>query len=473
MEDILQAAGGRRGDHHRPLRPPGRRRPDGRRRARRRRRRATAAASPCPTCYITDGSVLPTQGSANPALTIMAVAARAADPLSAGTAATSSLVDLRRGVEDGDERPGRRRDAHRPGLHHPDRRPRGRRDDRVDLDDHGRRRSPAEGDVGPGVDLRSRCAAMVIDELASRGHRSDAMDIGGHSTAMVKAVRNAGRPGVAGCAISAVDIALWDLKARLLDLPLHRAARRRPRRRARVRQRRLHHLRRGPARRAARALGARAGHSPRQDQDRRVLGHRPGRDLDRMRQARAVVGDDTELFVDANGGYTRKQAIRVMSGRNDLDVRWFEEPVSSDDLDGLRGSPGRRVRRRRRPVNTATTCTTSAGCARPAPSTACKPTSTRCGGITEWLRVAAVAASFGLKSPATAGHTCTPTSPPRRPTCATSSGSTTTFGSRTCSSTAPSTRREGSSLRTPPPPEMGSLSKPQMPSPSGSSRPQD
>src|SRR6478752_3717157 len=60
------------------------------------------------------------------------------------------------------------------------------------------------------------------------------------------------------------------------------------------------------------------------------------RDLDRMAQARAVIGDDTELFVDANGGYTRKQAIRVMAAAADLDVRWFEEPVSSDHLEGLR-----------------------------------------------------------------------------------------------------------------------------------------
>ena len=39
---------------------------------------------------------------------------------------------------------------------------------------------------------------------------------------MVKAVRNAGRPGAVGYAISAVDVALWDLKARVLGLPLHR-----------------------------------------------------------------------------------------------------------------------------------------------------------------------------------------------------------------------------------------------------------
>jgi L-alanine-DL-glutamate epimerase-like enolase superfamily enzyme len=55
-----------------------------------------------------------------------------------------------------------------------------------------------------------------------------------------------------------------------------------------------------------------------------------------MRQARSAVGDDVELFVDANGGYGRKQAIRIMEAAADLDVRWFEEPVSSDDLDGLR-----------------------------------------------------------------------------------------------------------------------------------------
>ncbi len=48
----------------------------------------------------------------------------------------------------------------------------------------------------------------------------------------------------------------------------------------------------------------------------------------------AIIGADTELFVDANGGYTRKQAIRVVAAAADLDVRWFEEPVSSDDFDG-------------------------------------------------------------------------------------------------------------------------------------------
>ena len=80
-----------------------------------------------------------------------------------------------------------------------------------------------------------------------------------------------------------------------------------------------------------------AGHSPGQDQDRRVLGRRPrARPGPHAAGPGRSIGDDVELFVDANGGYGRKQAIRVMNAAADLDVRWFEEPVSSDDLDGLR-----------------------------------------------------------------------------------------------------------------------------------------
>ena len=78
---ILQAAGAERGHDHRTVRPSGRRLPDGRRRERRRGRRATCGRFAVPNLYITDGSVLPTQGSANPALTIMALAARCADRL--------------------------------------------------------------------------------------------------------------------------------------------------------------------------------------------------------------------------------------------------------------------------------------------------------------------------------------------------------------------------------------------------------
>ena len=132
-------------------------------------------------------------------------------------------------------------------------------------------------------------------------------------------------------------------------------------------------------------------------------GSQPDRDLKRMAQTRRMIGADVELFVDANGGYTAKQAIRVMHNANDLDVRWLEEPVSSDDLMGLAevrsavrpdvaaGEYGYDIFTFRRLCESGAVDVLQADV-------------TRCGGLTEWLRVAAVAASFGLQL---SGH-CAP-----------------------------------------------------------------
>jgi L-alanine-DL-glutamate epimerase-like enolase superfamily enzyme len=59
-------------------------------------------------------------------------------------------------------------------------------------------------------------------------------------------------------------------------------------------------------------------------------------DLERVRGARQAIGADAELFVDANGAYSRKQALEQAERFAELNVRWFEEPVSPDDLPGLR-----------------------------------------------------------------------------------------------------------------------------------------
>jgi L-alanine-DL-glutamate epimerase-like enolase superfamily enzyme len=180
------------------------------------------------------------------------------------------------------------------------------------------------------------CATVVDHELRPVVTGRDALDPPGACHAMVRSIRNAGRPGVASCAISAVDVALWDLAARLVDLPLHRYL--------------------GAVRDEVPVYGSGGFTSYDESQLRDQLvgwtsgqgigrvkikigesrGTRPQRDLERMRQARGAIGDDVELFVDANGGYSRKQAIRVMREASDLDIRWFEEPVSSDDLDGMR-----------------------------------------------------------------------------------------------------------------------------------------
>ena len=192
------------------------------------------------------------------------------------------------------------------------------------------------------------CAGVITGLLADVIRGRPALDVPGQHEAMVRAVRNVTRQGVAGYAISAVDVALWDLKAKLLDLPLYRLL--------------------GAVRDRVPVYGSGGfttydRHQLRDQLTQWVTGQgiprvkikigeswgtEPGRDLDRMRQARDIIGPGVELFVDANGGYGRKQAIRVMAAAADLDVRWFEEPVSSDDLEGLRGDPGRCLSRRDR-----------------------------------------------------------------------------------------------------------------------------
>ena len=247
------------------------------------------------------------------------------------------------------------------------------------------------------------CATMITDKLAGVVIGRDAMNVGGCFDAMIKAVRNASRPGAVGYAISAIDIALWDLKARLLDLPLHQLL-------GAVRTEVPVYGSGGFTTYDESQLTYQLTHWAIEQRIPRVKikigeswGTDPMRDLNRIRQARTVIGDGTELFVDANGGYTRKQAIRVMAAAADCDVRWFEEPVSSDDLDGLRE------------IRDAVSADVTAGeygydlyyfrrmCA--AGAVDClQVDASRCGGITEWMRAAAVAASFGLQI---SGH-CAP-----------------------------------------------------------------
>jgi L-alanine-DL-glutamate epimerase-like enolase superfamily enzyme len=246
-------------------------------------------------------------------------------------------------------------------------------------------------------------AGFVNDELAAKVCGCNALDVGRAFDTMVKSVRNAGRAGVGGYAISAVDIALWDLKARLLGLALHRLL-------GAVRERVAVYGSGGFTTYDDAALREQLSRWVDEQQIPRVKikigeswGSCPGRDSSRMRLAREIIGPATELFVDANGGYGRKQAIRVMRDATDLDITWFEEPVSSDDLDGLRevrdavdadvaaGEYGSDVVYFRRMCEAgAVDCL--------------QVDASRCGGITEWLRAAAVAAAHGLQ---VSGH-CAP-----------------------------------------------------------------
>ncbi len=246
------------------------------------------------------------------------------------------------------------------------------------------------------------CADVVADKLASVVQNRPALDVVAAYYAMWGAVRNAGRPGIASLAISAVDTALWDLKAKLLGLPLHRLF--------------------GAAHDEVPVYGS-GGFTTYDDTQLadqlegwvsagipRVKikigesdGHETARDIARIRQARSVIGDDVELFVDANGGYSPKQAVRVFQDVEDQQVRWFEEPVTSDDLDGLR-----HVRAHVRTDVTAGEYgydLTYFSRMLAAEAVDCLQIDvTRCGGYTEFLRIAALAAAHHVD---VSGH-CAP-----------------------------------------------------------------
>ena len=198
----------------------------------------------------------------------------------------------------------------------------------------------AGGKRGLGWTYGPRAAAeLVHEELADVVENRDAFGIPDLHARMTAKVRNAGRPGVASMAIAAVDACMWDLKAKLLDVPLVTLL---------------------GARRSCAPVYGSGGFTSYADARlqeqlagwvaegmRRVklkVGREPWRDVERVRCVREAVGD-AQIFVDANGAYTRKQAIALSRAFAELGVVWFEEPVSSDDLEGLRlvrdrASPG-------------------------------------------------------------------------------------------------------------------------------------
>ena len=265
------------------------------------------------------------------------------------------------------------------------------------------------GHTGVGYSYAAGAAAALVSELLTEAVvGGDALSPSAAWAAMRRAVRNIGYPGVASSGISAVDVALWDLKARLLGVALSTLL-------GRVRERvpvygsggfttyTREQMQRQLAGWVAEGIGA----------VKVKVGSEPDRDPERVRHARSVIGDGVELFVDANGAYSRKQALALAETfAREAGVSWFEEPVSSDDLDGLRllrdrapagmevaaGEYGYDLFYFRRMLDAGAVDVLQADV-------------TRCGGITQMLQVGALCAARGLRlsahtSPALHAHVC-------------------------------------------------------------------
>ncbi len=250
-------------------------------------------------------------------------------------------------------------------------------------------------------------ATLIRDRLREIVVGRCALDVPALWGAMVSAMRNEGRPGIVSRAISAVDAALWDAKGRLLNLPVVRVL--------------------GAAREGIPAYGSGGftsySVSRLQEQISRwvenglamvkmKVGRHPRDDLGRIRAAREAAGDQTDLFIDANGAYSCKQALDIAERAREYAVSWFEEPVSSDNLQGLRlvrehGPAGQEV------------AAGEYGCdvyyfremLQAGAVDVLQADATRCGGITGFLAAAAVSNAFEIPfsahtAPALHTHPC-------------------------------------------------------------------
>jgi L-alanine-DL-glutamate epimerase-like enolase superfamily enzyme len=240
------------------------------------------------------------------------------------------------------------------------------------------------GDTATGTLIRDLLATVVVGR--------DVRDTTAAWEAMVKSIRNLGRPGICSMAIAAVDIALWDTKARCADQPLFRLL--------------------GAVRDAVPIYGS-GGFTTYSEQRlvdqlagwvqqgiprvKMKIGTNRGaswqQDVERIGAVRAAIGADVELYVDANGAYDRTQARRLgLRFAQEFGVSWFEEPVSSDDLKGLAqlrdalpldvtaGEYGYDLVYFERMLEAGAVDVLQADVG-------------RCAGITEWLRVASACAA--------------------------------------------------------------------------------
>lgn len=252
----------------------------------------------------------------------------------------------------------------------------------------------AAGETGTGWTYSSPAAAGVVTHHLRDvvlGRHPD--DVAGAWAAMHRACRNYGTRGLVMQALSAVDIALWDLKARLYGQSLGSLI--------------------GPARSGVPIYGSggftnldheqlaeqidqwqAAGCTAMKIKIGQGWGSDIARDLSRINDLRYLAGDGAELMVDANGAYTPAQARRMGHHLDELGITWFEEPVSSDDTDSL----GLLRHTMRCDVAAGEYISDNYEARRLAPVVDCLQLDvTRCGGYTGWLSAASVAAAHNLE----------------------------------------------------------------------------
>ncbi|MGB8704003.1 MAG: enolase C-terminal domain-like protein [Gillisia sp.] len=189
----------------------------------------------------------------------------------------------------------------------------------------------SNGVEGIGYTYANPATAFMINrQLLSLLEDENILNISLLWEKMLHHIRNLGRPGISSMAIAAVDNALWDLKAKILNLPLCTLFGQ------------IH------SEIPVYASGGFTSYDPAEISEKfgqlfqkghnkfkMKIGRDKSEDLRRIEAARKAIGD-SELFVDANGAYFPREAIKMSREMKDFNIKWFEEPVTSDDLAGMK-----------------------------------------------------------------------------------------------------------------------------------------
>ena len=211
---------------------------------------------------------------------------------------------------------------------------------------------------------------------------------------MFWAVRGFGRKGVAFCAISAVDIGLWDLKGKILGLPLYKLL--------------------GAYTDSVPVYGSGGWTNFTEEQLIKEMedyiesginrvkmkvgkdhGKSEREDINRVEAVRKAVGDDITIFLDANNGYYKKQAIYMAKEFEQFQVGWLEEPLIPDDIDGMANvSQSTHI-----PIASGEHEYTKFGfrdLVQRGGADIIQPDIARVGGVTEWMKIAHICQAFNL-----------------------------------------------------------------------------
>ncbi len=249
-----------------------------------------------------------------------------------------------------------------------------------------------------GAAVRALLARDVAPRLAGR----EAEDIEALWQLMWWALHYGGRGGAQALAISAVDMALWDLRARRQGAPLWRVL--------------GGFDPRVPCYAGGIDLELPLDGLLRQTDDNLARGFRAikmkvGRaalreDVERVRAVRAHLGPDVPLMADANMRWSVDEAIRAARALRDQDLVWLEEPTIPDDVPGH----VRIVREGGVPIAAGENLHTlhefraviaAGGVTFPEPDV------TNCGGITTFMKICHLAEAFNLPVTSHGAHDVT------------------------------------------------------------------